>query len=244
MTKAELEKKIDLIVDHPKWNAIIKQNIETKRDFPEFNFNFEGLVKNMNKTNPDVAIWSESYGLWPGRVWAQFATYSNWIHLSTNTLPFYDVFPRLQGRFPSNDFNTFGNDESENNHWIHESEDDSEMFHLSNRMWRWLRNKDGVHVLLNDRTEVGAHYLPDRGTDASVGTGQGEYTPEHVHHNYRYTSKFISQNLLEPASRYFVSKLSSPLFEFWPNHDLRMFRCLRKEQRVERRQRGQARPVP
>lgn len=189
MTKGDLEKKIDLIVDHPNWNKIFKQNINTKGGSPQFDFNFDGLLKNMKKRQPDVASWSESYGLWPGRAWVQIAAYSPWIHMNTNTLPFYDVFPRLQGQFPSSDFNIFGNDESPSSHWMHESEDDSELFHLSNRMWRWLRNKDGVHVLLNDRTEVGWHYIPDRGTDASVGTGQGEYTPEHVHHNYRHTGE-------------------------------------------------------
>lgn len=188
MTKAEVEKKIDAIVDDPNWNKIIKQNLEIQREVPEFNFNLAGLAKNMKKRNPDVGRWCESYGLWPGRTWALIAAYSHWIHLSTNTLPFYNVFPRLQGKFPSNDFNIFGSDESSSGHWMHQSEDESELFHLSNRMWRWLRNKDGVHVLYNDRTEIGT-YLPDRGTDASVGTGQGEYTPEHVHHNYRYTSK-------------------------------------------------------
>jgi len=147
----------------------------------------EGLVKNMKLRNPDVATWSESYGLWPGRAWVHFAAYSPWIHLSTNTLPFYDVFPRLQGQFPSSDFNIFGNDESPSSHWIHKSSDESELFHLSNKMWRWLRNKDGTNVLLGDRSEVGSYFLPDRGNDASNGTGKGEHIPEHVHHNYQHT---------------------------------------------------------
>lgn len=191
LTKSELEKKIDLIVDDSNWNKIIKQNINTNKGSPQFDFNFDGLLKNMKKKNADVATWSESYGLWPGRAWVQIASYSPWIHMNSNTLPFYDVFPRLQGQFPSGDMNIFGSDESPSCHWLHQSEDSSELFHLSNRMWRWLKNKDGVHVLLNDRNEVGSHYIPDRGTDASVGTGQGEYTPEHVHHNYRNTRKYL-----------------------------------------------------
>ena len=58
------------------------------------------LATNMKKFNPDVALWSESYGLWPGQTFAIFAAHSRWVHLATNTLPFYNVFPRLEGQFP------------------------------------------------------------------------------------------------------------------------------------------------
>ena len=56
----------------------------------------EGLAKNMRKYNPDVAGWSESYGLWPGQALFLFAAHSRWVFLNTNTLPIYNVFPRLQ----------------------------------------------------------------------------------------------------------------------------------------------------
>lgn len=57
-------------------------------------------------------------------------------------------------------------------------------------MWRYLRWHDGAHVLLADKSEAGWYYIPDRGTDATTGTGQGEYTPEHVHHNYMYSKSY------------------------------------------------------
>lgn len=185
-----LHKKIDRVVDNPTWNKIFKQNVNTAKGAPQWDFNFDGLHKNMQKVHPDVATWKESYGLWPGRTWALFAAHSPWIHLSTNTLPFYWAFPRLDGQFGTNDFNIFGNDESPSCHWMHNSKDESELFHLSNRMWRWLKGKDGVHVLLSDRTEVGSFYIPDRGNDPSLGTVQGEHRPEHIHHNYKYSRKF------------------------------------------------------
>lgn len=191
LDKSSIFKKIDLIVEDSNWNKIFKDNVNFSKGAPQWNFNFDGLHKNVKKVNPDVSAWSESYGLWPGRAWAQIASYSNWIHLSTNTLPFYNVFPRLQGRFPSPEFNIFGNDTSPASHWMHHTKDESEAFHLANRMWRWLKTKDGVHVLLNDRSEVGWKYLPDRGVDSSLGTSKGEFTPEHVHHNYRHTRKFL-----------------------------------------------------
>jgi len=57
-------------------------------------------------------------------------------------------------------------------------------------MWRWLRNHDGAHVLLADKTEAGWYYVPDRGFDVETNTRHGEYTPEHVHHNYLYTDAY------------------------------------------------------
>ncbi len=32
--------------------------------------------------------------------------------------------------------------------------------------------------------------MPDRGTDYNTGTKDGEYTPEHVHHNYLHTDAY------------------------------------------------------
>lgn len=72
-------------------------------------------------------------------------------------------------------------------HWIHE-EPANEVFFLANRMARWLRWHDGADVLLADKSEAGWHYIQERGTDMA-GTG-GEYTPEHVHHNYLYTDSY------------------------------------------------------
>jgi len=82
--------------------------------------NMEALYKNSRKNIPDVATWSQSHGLWPGEALCLFAAHSRWIHLSTNTLPFYNVFPRLQGQFPG-DINTMAGEwESPLNHWLHE----------------------------------------------------------------------------------------------------------------------------
>lgn len=55
----------------------------------------EALYQNTRKFIPDIAYWGPSYGLWPGQAFAIFAARSKWIHLSTNTLPFYNAFPRL-----------------------------------------------------------------------------------------------------------------------------------------------------
>jgi hypothetical protein len=43
-------------------------------------------------------------------------------------------------------------------------------------------------MLLADKSEAGWFYIQDRGQDLSVN---GEYTPEHVHHNYLHTNAYV-----------------------------------------------------
>ena len=83
-----------------KWLSIFKQNLDVSGEHPKWTFNIADLRANIDKKSPDVCRWSESYGLWPGQALAIFASESRWIHMSTNTLPFYNVFPRLQNQFP------------------------------------------------------------------------------------------------------------------------------------------------
>lgn len=89
----DASKKIDEIVTDPNWNKIFKQNLRGDKSDPYFDFNLSDLAQNMKMLRSDVAIWSQQNGLWPGNVFVRFAAYSRWIHLSTNTLPFYKVFP-------------------------------------------------------------------------------------------------------------------------------------------------------
>lgn len=146
------------------------------------------LAANMKLRQPDVACWHTHYGLWPGNALAIFASYSRWVHLATNTLAFYNVIPRLQGQYPSTHINTFAHDfESPLNHWLHEGPDDTHVWHLSQRIWRWLKYHDGCNVMLADKTEAGWYYVPDRGFDIEQNTRHGEFNPEHVHHNYLYS---------------------------------------------------------
>ena len=65
----------------------------------------EQLAIDVNKQRSDIASWSSRYGLYPGRSFVLFAEFSRWVFLNTNTIPFYNFFPKLEGRFPSNNFN-------------------------------------------------------------------------------------------------------------------------------------------
>ena len=173
-----------------KWASIFRQNLEEKSGNAIWKANIDDLWANMNKRMPDVACWHESYGLWPGQALALFAAHSRWVHLSTNTLAFYNVIPRLEGKFPGH-INTHADGfESPLNHWLHEGPDDDHVWHLSQRMWRWLKFHDGANVMLADKSEAGWYYVPDRGFDVEQNTRHGEYVPEHVHHNYLHSDVY------------------------------------------------------
>jgi len=101
----DVHKKIDSAVAHPKWRAILKQNLIDGKSSLQWRFNMEQLALNVKKQKSDIAGWSARYGLYPGRSFVLFAEFSRWIFLNTNTIPFYTFFPKLEGRFPSNNFN-------------------------------------------------------------------------------------------------------------------------------------------
>ena len=140
----------------------------------------------MEKKLSSIAYWGPRYGLWPGQALALFAAHSRWILLNTNTLPFYNVFPRLENQFPRY-INIWGEDESPRNHWMHEYENPKR---LAKKISKWLRNTDGTNVLLADKTEAGTFYIQDRGFDLNTNTPHGEYTPEHVHYDYPRTNLY------------------------------------------------------
>lgn len=98
--------------------------------------------------------------------------------------------PRLQNGFPEK-ITTWAEDlEGPMTHWMHEVDSAAPNL-LHARMARWLRNQDGVHVLLSGRQDIGHTFIQDRGTCSETGVG-GEFTPEHVHHNYKYSDVYES----------------------------------------------------
>lgn len=186
MDLSQASKAIDEAVPCKKWASIFKQNLNEEGSSLSFDFNVQALNHNMNKHNPDVADWNHSYGMWPGQALSIFAAHSRWVHLSTNTLPFYNVFPKLDGKFPSL-INTHAEDcHGPMTHWLHE-DPAGESWKLSQKMWRWLRWNDGTNVSLADKSEAGWRYISDRGWDVNA---TGEATPEHVHHNYLHSDVY------------------------------------------------------
>lgn len=100
MDQAEAFRQLDKNVTCKKWNSIFKANLNTDGSSLSWECNMDALAADMKKNLPNTANWSQSYGLWPGQTLAIFAANSRWIHLATNTLPFYNVMPRLQNKFP------------------------------------------------------------------------------------------------------------------------------------------------
>lgn len=189
MDYATAVKAIQDGINCPKWASIFRHNLKHEGSNLAWRMNLKGLYKNMRKFEPDVAMWSSSYGLWPGQTLAVFAANSRWVHLSTNTLPFYNVFPQLEGQFPRLISTHADGFEGPLTHWLHEHPQD-QVWYLSQKMWRWLKWNDGTNVLLADKSEAGWMFVPDRGYDIPTNTRHGEYIPEHVHHNYLYTDEY------------------------------------------------------
>jgi len=179
----------DNVLDR-KWASIFKQNLVQEGSGLSWVINLKAMDADVRSFRPQLSGWSQSYGLWPGQTLALFAAHSRWVHLSTNTLPFYNVFPRLQGEFPRQ-INTHADGfESPDNHWLHEHEE-GHPWMLSQRMYRWLRWNDGANVLLADKSEAGWYWVPERGYDSAVGAKAGEMIPEHVHHDYLHTDEYV-----------------------------------------------------
>lgn len=188
MDAAAAIKALESGIPCAKWLSIFKQNLDMSGDSPKWKFNVEDLSANTKKHQPDVAMWRESFGLWPGQALAIFASESRWVHMSTNTLPFYNVFPRLANKFPEQIFAHADEFHGPMTHWLHEEPHD-EVWYLSQRMWRWLRWHDGADVLHADKSEAGWKYISDRGS-VYDGLVHGEYSPEYVHHDYMHTDAY------------------------------------------------------
>ena len=139
MDASAVIKAIEKGIACKKWASIFKQALNAEGSSPSWNVNLNDLYKNTKLRVPDVANWSHHYGLWPGQTLALFAAHSRWVHLSTNTLPFYNVFPRLEAQFPSTSFNIHAEElEGPMSHWMHDHPQ-GEQWRLSQTMARWLR---------------------------------------------------------------------------------------------------------
>jgi hypothetical protein len=88
-----------------------------------------------------------------------------------------------------------------------------------NRFSNWLKNYDGVHVLLADRSEVGWYNIPERYCKINNNAipYATEYTPEHLHHNWKHTDAYVNSKKargVEAASvGQYAKGLSNP--KYW-----------------------------
>lgn len=98
----------------------MKQNLVTGKGDLEWKFNINDLYDNVIR-GPycDITKWSHGHGLFPGRAFVLFSSHSHWVFLNTNTLPFQNFFPKLEGQFISNHFNYVQTDESPLSNYIY-----------------------------------------------------------------------------------------------------------------------------
>ena len=101
----DFQRRLEKAVTHSKWCSILKQNaIETSNGI-SFKFNMEDLEFNIRRAMSDITKFDSRHGLFPGRAFVNFASHSHHIYLATNTIPIYNFFPKLEGRFPSTELN-------------------------------------------------------------------------------------------------------------------------------------------
>jgi len=119
VTQSDVFKVIDNSTKNPRWRKIFKENVVEGRSSLQWKFNMQHLAQNVSKNHRcDLTKMSSSYGLYPGRTFVNFPEYSDWIFLNTNTIPFYTFFPKLEGQFPSTNFNIVQTNENTDSKYI------------------------------------------------------------------------------------------------------------------------------
>lgn len=74
------------------------------------------------------------------------------------------------------------------NHWIYEREEEINSFAW--RMAQFLKHYDGVHVLLQNRDEVGKVYIPDHQEARTPRPVAADIKPAHYYHNWRFNNVY------------------------------------------------------
>ena len=111
--QSDVFKVIDASIQNPRWRKIFKENVSDGRSSLQWKFNMADLAVNVKKNHRcDITKMSTTFGLYPGRAFVNFPDHSHWVFLNTNTIPFYNFFPKLEGQFPSTFFNYVQTDEN------------------------------------------------------------------------------------------------------------------------------------
>lgn len=203
--RAEIENILRTVIPDPKWRALFNQNLRrvSERSFG-WDFDLPSLLHNVKFNKADsIAYWAERHGLYTGRVRFIFPEYSRWVHLATNTLPMMKVAVNCHGL--GRDIFAIQGDENPLNHWIYDHDDIA--FPVAKKFQQFLRLYDGVHTLLYDRTEIGTNFIPDRPNSRNDSAHvYGDYSPAHLHHNWRFSDIYEEAKKYEADPNYKGSK--------------------------------------
>ena len=143
-------------IKHPKWRSIFKENIVVDGQNARWLCNMKEINFEMKKVINELATWRPTYGLFPGKALCIMSRYSKWLHMSTNTLPFKYVIPKI---IFNESLLMHGYDESEMSnamtidHWLHEYPQE-DIWYLGKSISRWLKYHDGTHPLVTDAIEL------------------------------------------------------------------------------------------
>lgn len=193
-TRAEVELAVRKSVSSLKLQRLIikglaedeKKNLFWRNGFKELSESMNNKDERQNFGNFPLI------GLYPGRAMFLNAERSPWVHMSSNTIPIYNLFPVLYGQY-----GMFIDHYDTDNHNLYETE---HVTSIAKRIFNFYRWFDGVHLLLKHRGEVGKVAVPIRHRndvdpserhliwedgDPSIP----EMVPVHRHHNWAYGGK-------------------------------------------------------
>lgn len=111
---SDVVRKLEKSIPDKDWLEIIKSNLIDTSSGISWKCNMEGLYWNSRRRFSDLTKFNSMFGLFPGRALVQWASHSHHIHLATNTMPFYNFFPKLEGKFPTTTMNIITTEEDEN----------------------------------------------------------------------------------------------------------------------------------
>ena len=184
MTRAQINRHIEAHVEHPKMQALFKQNVLfVGQSSFDWDFNMELCLKHFNK----LVDWNRFSGLYTGRVNFLFPDYSDYVFLNSHSIAMKKVAVSCRNFFRDIICENTQNDEPYSNHFVYEDADLSESF--AYKLNSFLHMYDGVHPLLMSRGEVYERkFVPARIHERNDDL-RTDIFPNHFHHNWRYQSQ-------------------------------------------------------
>ena len=180
-THAQFEEVLEQTAQSKKVQAVMEQTLKqkTERSF-RLNFNSDFVGEHFQ----ELVNWKWKYGIFGGRSRFIFPEYSQHVFLGNNTVSMMKVCPQNRGFFHDIFSLWCESDNPEQNHWIYE--DPKLAAQASYNSVDFLRQYDGVHVLLQSRLEV-ANKTPIPAIRLErTDRYSGLYAPDHVHHNWKF----------------------------------------------------------
>jgi pimeloyl-ACP methyl ester carboxylesterase len=184
MTRGKINQYIEKHVEHPKMQALFKQNVLfLGGDKYDWDFNMDAMKNNFSR----MVNWKESYGLYPGRANFLFPDYSDYVFLNSHSIAMKKIAVKTGDFMEDIVCEITESDEPYNNHWVYEDADLSKSFGL--KLNTFLHMYDGVHPLLMNRRDVyDKTFIPARIHERNDQL-RTDIFPTHQHHNWRYLTK-------------------------------------------------------